>query len=238
MIKRKLICGLLMILIGAVGSPLLQAGNLSGQVDFMSRYMWRGWDLNPDKKPVLQPSLTYAFGDSGFSANIWFSLNFEKENEEVNETDITLTYDFKLSEAFTLSAGIIHYGWYLAKNFTFKKNTTHELFVSAALPKVPLNPSATLYYDFDGDKGTYILFSISKSVQVGAVGGLDLSAALGYNGGLFLDKEKGLSDLTIGAALPLKLGSLSLTGMANYTFVLLDEIGTDDHLWFGLSLAF
>ena len=78
------------------------------QLDFTSRYIWRGFDLNPANKPAVQPSITYGFGDSGFAVNLWGSFSFE--NKQVNETDITLSYDFKLNDRISMSVGFIHYG--------------------------------------------------------------------------------------------------------------------------------
>jgi uncharacterized protein (TIGR02001 family) len=236
--NRKPFVLIVLLFLFVSGASGLNAGSLSGQLDFMSRYIWRGWDLNPDKKPVMQPSFTYTFGDSGFAANVWLSIS--SEDKEVNETDITLSYDFKLSETVSLSAGLIHYGWYFARGFKFKNDTSYELFVSAAFPKLPLSPGVAVYYDFHLGDGMYARFSVAQSIKLAETITADLSASLGYNDGQYLEDfmDDGFSDFNIGIALPFKLGRTSVTPLINYTIVLLDDISKNNHLWFGVSLAF
>jgi uncharacterized protein (TIGR02001 family) len=240
MINKKKIPFILLVLLflSITAAPGLYAGTISGQVDFMSRYIWRGWDLNPDKKPVVQPSFTYSFGDSGFSANVWFS--FTSEDKELNEMDLTLSYDFKISETVAISAGLIHYGWYLADDFSFENNTSYELYLSASFPKLPLSPGVSVYYDFNLGDGLYASFSLAHSIKLAETITADLSASLGYNDGQYLEDymDTGFSDFNVSMALPFKLGRASVTPFITYTIVLLDDIGKDNHLWFGVSLAF
>lgn len=235
--KRIAIAIPLTVLLLLAMTPLLHAGNISGGVDFFSRYIWRGWDLNLDKKPVLQPSLTYTFGDSGFAFNVWFSISFE--NKELFETDFTLSYDFQVSENIAISAGIIHYAWYATKGFKFSDNTNHEVYLSAALPKLFLGPALSLYYDFTNGDGLYAEASVGHSIKLAKTLTADLSASLGYNFGQWLPEDvDGFSDLNIGIAIPIKAGKVTITPMATYTFVLLDEIGEDGHFWAGCSVSF
>ena len=219
-------------------TAVLNAGNVSGQIDLNSSYIWRGWDLNPVHKPVLQPSMTYAFGNSGFAVNAWFSVS--SEDWERNETNITLSYDFQVSENIAVSAGITHYGFYFTKGFTFDDNTTHEVYLSASLPKIPFSPGLTVYYDFHNGDGVYILGTVRHSVKLGPRITADLSTSLGYNGGLWLDDsvDADFSDLVFGIALPFRVGSVSLTPSANYSVALMDEISEENHFWAGLAVAF
>ena len=52
----------------------LLPGAVAPQVDLVSRYVWRGFDLLPDNHPAIQPSLTIDLGESGFSLNVWSSF--------------------------------------------------------------------------------------------------------------------------------------------------------------------
>lgn len=236
-VQMKRIIVLLVVLILCSLSPLLHAGNVSGGIDLFSRYIWRGWDLNPNKKPVLQPSLNVAFGDSGFTFSAWFSISFE--NKELFETNLTLSYDFQVSENIAISAGFIHYAWYATKGFTFKDNTNHEIFLSAALPKIFLTPAVSLYYDFTNGDGFYAEASVGHSFKLAKTVSADLCVSLGYNFGQWLPENvDGFSDLNVGIGIPFKVGTCTITPMATYTFVLLDEIGEEDHFWVGLSAAF
>lgn len=212
----------------------------SYQLDVVSRYIWRGFDLNPPKKPAVQPQVTYAFGDSGFAVNLW--CNFSFEDHETNEVDFTLTYDFKTGENYSLTVGLTNYCWPFAEGFKFKEFNdfaTQEFFVSAGFPKVFLSPTISVYYDINLGDGLYAELGVGHGVEINKNMVLDLSASLGYNAGQWLPDgaDTGFSDLNLGAALPLKAGKFTVTPYATYTFVLLDSVGPDDHFWFGISIS-
>jgi len=216
------------------------AGLLAGtayQLTFSSRYTWRGFEMNPPNKPVLQPSITYTFGESGFSANAWGSFSFE--NKELNELDLTLSYSFASSEHVSLAVGFIHYGWYFAEGFRFEDNTTQEVYVSAGLPKVFLSPRVSFYYDFNNGDGYYLLLGVGHSLPVSGRLSLELAASCGYNGKQWIE-ESGFSDLNLGASLPLKINKFTVTPFLNVTFILLDAVnpGVDNEISFGAAAAF
>ncbi len=208
------------------------------QVDVASRYIWRGFDLNPHKKPVIQPSIDFAFGQSGFSLNLWSSISFV--SKDLNEFDLTLSYTTDLSKDVSLAAGLIHYAWYLAENFKFEDDTSHEVFLSIESLTVFLHPSLSIYYDFTAGDGIYFLLEIGHSFPLFEKLGADLSASLGYNGGQWLAEESdtGFSDLNFGLTLPFQTGPFQIAAFANYTIVLLDAIGEENHFWFGISLSY
>jgi hypothetical protein len=53
------------------GLPAKAQVSVSGSATFVTKYIWRGYNLVDD--PAIQPSLDFGFGDSGFSANVWHS---------------------------------------------------------------------------------------------------------------------------------------------------------------------
>lgn len=224
-----IVCSILMV-------ARLEAGTVF-QLDFTSRYIWRGFDLNPPNKPALQPSVTYSFGDSGFSVNLWGSFSFE--NSEVNELDFTLSYEFKISNHVSMSLGFTHYGWYFAEPFRFEDHTTQELYVSAGFPGMFLSPVITFYYDFTNGNGFYLLLGAGYSQPLSDNLSLNLRASLGYNGGQWIESH-GFSDLNFGVSLPFKIKKLTLSPFFHITFVLLEEVnpGVDNEIIFGVSLAF
>jgi uncharacterized protein (TIGR02001 family) len=209
--------------------------DFSYQLDINSSYIWRGWDINPVKKPVIQPSITYVVGDTGFALNLWTSFSFE--DSELNEIDFTASYDFKTSDNLSLSAGFIHYGWYFAENFKFKKNTTQELYLTAGFPKVFLTPSISVYYDINNGDGLYVVGGISYGLAVAEKLNVDLSASLCYNGGQWLDDDSGFSDLNFGISFPFSLEKVNVSASAHYTIVLLDSLGDTNYFWVGLSFS-
>ncbi len=225
----------LLFLSCAFCSQALDAG-VEYQVDVASRYIWRGFDLNPNNKLVLQPSLTYSFGGSGFAVNLWSSFSFERK--EMNEIDVTMSYDFKLPENYSLSIGFTHYGWYFNDGFKFKDHTTQEVYVSVGLPKLPLAPNLTVYYDFANGDGIYVLFGVGHSISLSEELNLDLSATLGYNGKQWIG-ESGFSDLNFNVSIPFKVGKVTISPFFNVTFILLDAVNpeADNEIWAGVSFV-
>ena len=208
------------------------------RVDAASSYIWRGFDLNPHKKPVIQPSIDFAFGQSGLSLNLWASLSFVQK--DLNELDATLSYTTEISKDLALTAGLIHYAWYLADNFRFKDDTSHEIFLTIESPTVLLQPTLSFFYDFTVGDGIYLQLEIGHSFSIIDTISANLSASLGYNGGQWLAEESdpGFSDLDIGLTLPFQSGPFRIAAFAHYTFVLLEAIGEENHFWFGLSLSY
>jgi len=216
-------------------TPLTAEGPFT--LDFNSRYIWRGFDLNPNNHPVIQPSLSFPLGDTGFSIDLWGSFSFE--DKEGYETDITLTYELTQSENLSLSIGLIHYGWYFSQDFTFKDDTTQEIFISLALPKLPLSPTLSLYYDFTNGSGLYALCEISHDILLSNHITLKLNSSLGYNEGQWIEGS-GFSDVVLSVSLPLHIGNISLTPFLGTVFILLDEVnpGVNNEIYMGLSLNF
>ena len=208
------------------------------QADTVSKYIWRGFDLYADNNPAFQPSVTYTFGESGFSLNLWtsFALGERSIYKYDDEIDLTLAYDFQLSENFDLSVGFTHYGWYFDREFSLKNSTSQEFFVAAGLPQVFLEPSLTIYYDVAMGSGLYALLKGGHTISLSETIDLAFSAGLGYNSRQFTD-ESGLSDLTIGLNLPIKLGEWTIAPMINYTFVFLASVNPDNELWFCLTIV-
>jgi hypothetical protein len=216
--------------------PLI--ANFNYQLNISSSYIWRGFDLNPTQKMVVQPSVDYSFGKSGLALNLWGSFSFF--NRETNEIDLTLSYTFKAAKNFSLKAGFIHYCLYLAENFSFENDTSQELFISAELPNTITHPSLTIFYDFTNGDGFYLQLETGHSISITPSVQTDFSASLGYNGGQWLAEgvDPGFSDLNIGLAMSLKYKDWIITPYANFTFVLLDALGNDNFFWFGIRVSY
>jgi uncharacterized protein (TIGR02001 family) len=224
--------GILALLLLCSAAPAMALGPVDISLDFVSKYLWRGFDLNL-AKPAIQPGVTYAVGESGLSVNLWGSISFE--DKSLTELDLTVDFSKEIGP-IALSVGLIHYGWYFNDPFKFADHTTQEVYASITLG-VPLSPSLTLAYDINVGSGLYAEAGISHSLGLGPVS-LDLSAAVGLNVDYWIDKI-GVSHLALGAALPVGLGSITITPSANLTIPLLDEVNPESAVfWFGLGLAF
>ena len=74
--------------------------------DFVSRYVWRGFDLG-DNAPSLQPNVAIVAG--GFTAGFWGAYSFSNK-EALDEIDFYASYAFDLGEnAGALSLGFTDY---------------------------------------------------------------------------------------------------------------------------------
>jgi uncharacterized protein (TIGR02001 family) len=234
--KKILITMAVLCLFGLCSSNL--SAEFHFQADLVSRYIWRGFDLNHYKKPAFQPAIEYEFGNSGLSLDVWMSFSFA--NKELNETNLTFAYSRQLSEQFSLKAGLIHYGWYFAPNFRFEDDTSHEVFASVGMPEIVFQPAITIFYDFTNGDGFYFLLETRYSYEPVRYVITSLSASLGYNGGQWLAEgtDPGFSDLNLGISLAYAWNDFQVIPFANYTFVLLEAIGKENHFWFGISLIY
>jgi uncharacterized protein (TIGR02001 family) len=236
-IRRQVVLLFLVVLLCTIS---LHAG-FSFEFDFVSAFIWRGMDIY-DNKPAIQPSVTYTFGDSGLSVNAWgsFVLTGDKDYREMSEVDLTVNYDFRVSENISLSVGFINYGFWFMPDYTFKDGNTQEFYISAGLPRVFLSPSVSVYYDINLASGLYVELSGGHSFAFTEKVGLELNASLGYNSKLFID-ESGISDLNISASIPFSIGNVRITPSVHYTHVYLEPFyfdGSDKNkFWFGVNLV-
>jgi len=180
----------------------------------VSKYVWRGIEVN--EEVVLQPSLTVAYG--GFSFNFWGNMNLtdfgkdqcvytsdcESRSGQFTEIDLTLDYSHSFDQ-FTLGFGVISYQF---PNWDDSEDT-HELYFALAYDCL-LQPSLTIYYDFDEVEGFYANFGVSHSFALNDKFAIDFSASLGYgdssyNKACFGVDESALIDGNCGIFLPFQI---------------------------------
>lgn len=228
----------LLLLICLVGAALPLAGAVSGQIDLVSRYIWRGFDLLPNNHAAIQPAVTIDLGESGFSLNVWssFALAQRAMFKSSDEIDLTLEYAFKMPEGWELSAGVIHYGYWFAADFKFKDHTSQEVYATLANTDLPLSPQLSVYYDFNLGSGLYVTLSGSQELKVNEKVSMEVGGLIGFNSRQYIDKT-GFSDIGLYARLPLTLGGLTLTPSLNVMIPLLDEVNEDMEIWFGFSAS-
>jgi hypothetical protein len=228
----------LLLLVFLVGAALPLSSAVSGQVDFVSRYVWRGFDLLYNNKPAVQPSLDVEFGDSGFSLNVWssFALANREEFKSADEIDLTLTYAFKVPEGWELCAGICNYGYWFMDDFNVKDGTSQEVYATVSKTDLPLAPTVSLYYDFNLGSGLYVTLGGSHELKVSENVSVELSGLIGFNSRQYIEKS-GFSDVDFSARVPLVLGKVTLTPSFNVMIPLMDEVNENTEFWFGLSAS-
>ncbi len=214
-------------------------GAVAPQVDLVSRYVWRGFDLLPDNHAAIQPSLTIDLGASGFSLNVWSSFALAQRDlfKYSDEIDLTLSYEFAMPEGWELSAGFIHYGYWFAEDFSFKDSTSEEVYATVTRTDLPLSPTLSLYYDFNLGSGLYVTLGGSHELKVNEKVSVEAGGLIGFNSRQYIDKT-GFSDIDLYLNAPLTLGRLTLTPSLNVMIPLMDEVNEDVEFWFGFSAAF
>ena len=219
-----------------LSAAALLPGAVAGQVDLVSRYVWRGFDLLPDNHPAIQPSFTVDLGKSGFSLNLWssFALAQRATFKYSDEIDVTLSYDFKMPEEWELSAGFTHYGYWFAEDFSFKDATSQEVYATLARTDLPLSPTLSIYYDFNLGSGLYVTLGGSHELKVSEKVSMELGGLVGFNSRQYIGVT-GFSDIDLFVKAPLTLGKLTILPSFNLMIPLLDEVNEEVEIWLGIS---
>ncbi len=222
-----------LIIIILLLTSLPAKAQVSGSAAFVTKYIWRGYNLVDG--PAIQPSLDFGFGDSGFSANVWYSAGLSDRDisSAADELDFTLDYSASFVNGAGLSLGLIYYTFPNQDDFEFDDHTTQEVYV-AFTPGVPyLAPTLTLYRDFNLGDDWYATFGIDQSVEAGE-GSIGASAVLGYNNGQF-SANSGLShiELSVYAAIP--AGVVDISPSVTFVGLFEDTVNPDNEIFFSLN---
>jgi len=146
---------------------------VSAGADLVSRYVWRGLDVN--EAPNLQPSITVSA--YGISAGFWgsYSLDNNSNSTYSQEIDTWLSYKYQFENGPSISAVLTDYYYPSAgikwTNFNNYDDTTgagaHTLeagLIFAGCEKFPLTLSA--YMNIYNDAGNNLYFQIDYPVNV------------------------------------------------------------------------
>jgi hypothetical protein len=111
---------------------------LEVSLDVVSKYVWRGFDLN-HKDPTIQPSITYSFPFvKGLSLNAWSWIGGKNKNKDdkqmtLDEVDLTLSYEYEfIPEKFSGSVSLINYN-YLSDWSSIDVYNDNDIEINAAL---------------------------------------------------------------------------------------------------------
>ena len=241
---EKLITGITAAaLLFAAGTPAVmaedEAPSADASVAFLSKYVWRGFELSDDSI-VIQPSLSVGY--KGFAANLWANLDTElygTDSHKWNETDLTLSYDGTYEK---LGYGV---GWiYYALDST---DDTQEWYGTLSYDVITA-PSLTVYYDTDSFAGAwYANLAFGHSFMIGETYSLDLGLAFGY-----LDDGESYNEFhdgNISASMSFPVGEyIAITPEIYYSFALTSEAGDyikaasysndDNFIYGGVSASF
>jgi hypothetical protein len=190
-------------------------------MDYFSKYVWRGQNLQDDG--AFQPGASVGYG--GFSVSWWGSVDLSDingENGELTESDWTFDYtaDVPGVDWADFSVGYIDY------HFPGGLSHTKEFYWGFAFD-VFANPSITFFHDLDEADGTYIsfdfghswdnIFEITEDMPVG----MDLSLGFGwgdsdYNTFYWGVDDSAVNDFHVSLGFPIDVYGWTLTPSLNY----------------------
>jgi uncharacterized protein (TIGR02001 family) len=225
-ITKKLITGITATtLLLAAGIPAAmaeeEAPSADASVAFLSKYIWRGFELSDDSL-IIQPSLTASY--KGFSANLWANLDTKfhaTDSHNWNETDLTLSYDGTHGK-LGYGVGWIYYALEDIIQTNARGDDTQEFYGTLSYDVITA-PSFTLYYDVDDFAGAwYANLSFGHTFMIAEKYGLDLGLAFGY-----LDDNDGYAELhdgNLSASMSFPIGKYgSITPELYYSFALTSD---------------
>lgn len=205
--------------------------------DFMSDYMFRGFNFHDGA--CIQPSIgaTYALGDIGLlGGNVWAHLPAEgdHQDEKFTELDHTLRYDMEFGP---VSFGVGHL-WYTYPRDSDDIENTAEYFASVSLDTI-LKPYLAFYNDYDLFDAQYYLLGFSHTLNWAVLGdGFNVTPYVDFGFGSNAEKvysdDSGLMHVTYGMSFALALGDISVTPKLSYTSAVDDATVNE----FSLGISF
>ena len=262
-VREILLAGV--VLLGAV-VPAQSRDDLGVTIgaNYLSRYIWRGFDVYSDDGPAIQPYADIDLYGTGFGVQVFSSLSQTGGYENSEELDIGIYYYNSVYDgeryATDYRVGWMHYGYpdepRTAKNM-------QEMFAEFSWPEIcPFGtvPSYTIIraWPSEGDSsiqgygGWLHIFGIGYDLTVpdlistGTDRILNLSADMVYNngyapgpaaGGASVDSN--VSHFLFGAAMDIDITeNLIYTPGVYYQVSLEDTVNNEDETWFSLNLRY
>lgn len=224
----------------------------SYEVDYFTKYMWRGMDWTDGG--VLWQTLTLNY--KGFSGYVFGGMDLTNTNSypPMHKPAGNFTeYDLGLSYTLT-NKGVGYTAGF--QNYVFARTGTNQMseaYVSVALPMF-LNPTLSVYRDVEQAQGYYADLAASYTFPKGfrlsdtTKLPLQVTASLGagdakFDKFFYGDDNAGFADLTLGASTGIPWGKNgTLTPSVKYSTLLTDAMQNNlphrSNLWFGLSYTY
>ncbi len=221
---------------------------------YVSKYMWRGYDLYHDRG-AFQPSINADLFGTGLSANIWSSIPAGSGNEDLTELDYTLTYAFRVFDdqvyAFDVFTNFIYFDYIKLNHMA----DCHEFGIGAAMPNliragdIALVPSYYMGKIWPNSSGVdnvaggfHVLglsldLPISNPITAGDTFILNFAGDITYNDGAF-GADHDWSHSTVGVSTCIPFGSVTLTPFVNYQISMDESVNDENELWSGMSMTF
>jgi len=241
--KVLLFLGVLLCFSGLLSSAAMaeeeeSALSLGVEIDYASRYISRGVDVNGDNDPSIQPSayIEYAISDA-LSVGYCYWGNYNLETSTRDEDDHEFYLSYALTDTVTLDAGYIYYVLDLEDT---DSDGWDEAYVGATVSLNDyLSTSGKVIFGVGSNNDGYYYAKVSADGEysINDTFGLFGSVALGYtdDGEDFSD----FSDLPISLGVSADLGNgLSSFVSVTHSISLDDAINEEDETFVTVGVAF
>jgi hypothetical protein len=229
MLKKMYKCIVISFLLFVVTNNYAQV-SISGNADFVSRYLWRGLELEPSFS--VQPGLVLS--TSGFEMGFWGSYPFSNTQSGSEEMDLYLGYSYSdfsiiLTDYYFPNAGL-RYGLY-------KEPGAHTIELGLAFAgnnNIPISLAAFMNVYNDDDNSVYL--ELGYSTEISDVGiDLFVGGTPGGDNRFYGTKNPNIINIGLTATKEISLSdNFSLPIFSSYVVNPNLEIG---YLIFGLSIG-
>ena len=257
--KKKAILLIAVISLSTAALAQAQERNLSGTFDvtYLSRYIWRGFDMYHDNHSAIQPSIDLDLYGTGLGTKILWSRANTGGFEDDQWLNYTLYYKNSLFQNQTYTTDYtVGWGYYNYPRNSTKTSDLQEFYATLSLPQIcpagfvpsytvvlmwPSRSNSTLASDFGGWLHIFGLgYDIDAKDMIPQIPlrTIHLSTDLVYNDGV-LGADAGWSHMVFGIATDLEISNnLTFTPAVYYQSSWEDSVNDDDEFWVGLSMKY
>jgi len=225
-------------------------------VTYVSRYIWRGFDVYPNNHSAIQPSVDLALSGTGCGLNVWWSRANTSGFENNEEIDYTLYYGKSLFEGKNYTTDYtIGWTYYYYPDQPRKAADMQEVFLSLSWQNIHpggLVPTYTIVCTWPSEHmsdvreagGWFHIFQLCYDLAIPGFWFkakeqvLHLSAETIYNDGA-CGAEHDWSHAVFGISTSFNISeNLTFTPGIYYQSSWDDSVNTQDEYWASLSLAY
>ena len=257
--KKKAILLIAVILLSTAGLIQAQERNISGTFDvtYLSRYIWRGFDMYEDDHSAIQPSIDLDLYGTGLGIKILWSIANTSGFEDDEWLNYTLYYNNSLFQAQTYTTDYtVGWGYYNYPDSSPKASDLQEFFAAFSWPEIcpagvvpsytvvlmwPSRSNSTFASDYGGWLHVFGLdydITVPELVSEIPVRTIHLSTDLVYNDGV-LGADSGFSHMVFGLSTDLEIrNNLTFTPAAYYQSSWESSVNGENEFWVGLSMKY
>lgn len=257
--KKKAILLIAVILLSTAGLIQAQERNISGTFDvtYLSRYIWRGFDMYEDDHSAIQPSIDLDLYGTGLGIKILWSRANKSGFEDNEWFNYTLYYNNSLFQAQNYATDYtVGWGYYNYPNRSKKASDLQEFFAAFSWPEIcpagvvpsytvvlmwPSKSNSTFASDYGGwlhVLGLDYDITVPELISEIPVHTIHLSADFVYNDGV-LGADTEWSHMVFGLSTDLEIrNNLTFTPAVYYQSSWDDSVNNDDEIWVGVSMKY